>query len=153
MTGNRDTYLLHQRLGWRVSRMARILQLRLEGVLAADGLTRLMWVVLCGLGEDGIETPSEMAVYIGITRASTSRLLTTMERRGLIRRNNPPGQDGRQVALALTEQGRAILTKYRPAADAMTAHFLAKLNPEQARVLMDALSIMAQGEGDNLTRL
>jgi len=44
-----DTYLLHQRLGWRVSRLARIMQSRLEEVLARDNLTRLMWVVLCGL--------------------------------------------------------------------------------------------------------
>lgn len=148
-----DGYLLHQRLGWRVSRMARILQAHLEDVLAEDGLTRLMWVVLCGLGEDGVETPSEMAGYIGITRASTSRLLTTMEGRGLIRRAGPAGPDGRQVALELTGRGRAILTRYRPEADAMTAHFLSKLSPEQARVLMEALAIMAEGEGEGLTRL
>lgn len=153
MTSPDDTYRLHRRLGWRVSRMARIMQSRLEDVLEAEGLTRLMWVVLCGLGEDGIETPSEMATYIGITRASTSRLLTTMEARGLINRTTPPGHDARQVALTLTPKGLAILTTYRPATDAMTAHFLAKLSPEQARILMEALSIMAQGEGDNLTRL
>lgn len=148
-----ETYRLHGRLGWRVSRLARILQSRLEAVLADEGLTRLMWVVLCGLGEDGIETPSEMADYIGITRASTSRLLTTMEVRGLVVRNGPAGHDGRQVALALTDRGRAILTRYRPQADAMTAHFLSKLDPEQARVLMEALAILADGEGEGLTRL
>jgi len=153
MKDRSDGYLLHRRLGWRVSRMARILQSRLEDVLAAEGLTRLMWVVLCGLGEDGVESPSEMAAYIGITRASTSRLLTTMEGRGLIRRTGPAGPDGRQVALALTGRGAAILTRYRPQADAMTAHFLGKLGPEQARVLMEALAIMAEGEGEGLTRL
>jgi MarR family transcriptional regulator, transcriptional regulator for hemolysin len=153
MTDGRDTYLLHRRLGWRVSRLARILQSRLEAVLADEGLTRLMWVVLCGLGEDGVETPSDMADYIGITRASTSRLLTTMEGRGLIRRHGPTGSDGRQVALALTDRGRAILTRYRPQADAMTRHFLDKITPDQARLLMDALATLAEGEGEGLTRL
>jgi len=153
MAPSRAPYLLHGRLGWRVSRLARILQARLEAVLAPEGLTRLMWVVLCGLGEDGVETPSEMAGYIGITRASTSRLLTTMERRGLIRRTGPAGPDGRQVALEPTARGRAILQRYRPEADAMTAHFLSKLGPEQARALMDALAILAEGEGEGLTRL
>lgn len=153
MTGTLPTPLLHQRLGWRVSRLARILQSRLEGVLADEGLTRLMWVVLCGLGEDGIETPSDLADYIGITRASTSRLLTTMEGRGLIRRGSAAGPDGRQVALELTDRGRAILLRYRPGADAITAHFMAKLDPDQARILMEALAILAQGEGEGLTRL
>jgi DNA-binding MarR family transcriptional regulator len=146
-------YLLHQRLGWRVSRLARIMQSRLEDVLAEEKLTRLMWVVLCGLGEDGIESPSDLADYIGITRASTSRLLTTLEQRGLIFRSDPGGPDGRQVALALTEIGRDILVRYRPAADALTEHFMAKLSPEQARILMDSLSALAEGEGANLTRL
>lgn len=153
MASPRAPYLLHRRLGWRVSRLARILQARLEAVLAPEGLTRLMWVVLCGLGEDGVETPSEMADYIGITRASTSRLLTTMAGSGLIVRNGPAGPDGRQVALALTDRGRAILTRYRPQADALNAHFMAKLTPDQARVLMEALALLAAGEGDDLTRL
>lgn len=153
MKDRNDGYLLHRRLGWRVSRMARILQAQLEDVLAEEGLTRLMWVVLCGLGEDGVETPSEMAFYIGITRASTSRLLTTMEGRGLIRRAGQAGPDGRQVALELTERGRAILTRYRPEADAMTMHFLSKLSAEQAATLLEALAIMAEGEGEGLTRL
>lgn len=153
MAGQPPPLLLHQRLGWRVSRLARILQSRLEAVLADEGLTRLMWVVLCGLGEDGIETPSDLADYIGITRASTSRLLTTMEGRGLIRRSGTAGADGRQVALELTERGQAILHRYRPAADAITAHFMAKLDPDQARILMDALAILAQGEDHGLTRL
>ena len=153
MQDRSDTYLLHQRLGWRVSRLARILQARLEAILADEGLTRLMWVVLCGLGEDGIETPSELAEYIGITRASTSRLLTTLERRALIRRHGAQSPDGRQVALALTDKGRAILTRYRPEADAMSAHFLSKLGPGQADALMDALALLAQGEGGDLTRL
>lgn len=147
-------YRLHQRLGWRVSRLARIMQSRLEAELAEDRLTRLMWTVLRGLDEDAIATPSEMADYIGITRASTSRMLAAMEARGLITRaERKTGPDGRQVALTLTVQGRALLDRYRPRADAITAHFVAKLTPAQASALMEALDILAQGEGDNLTRL
>lgn len=122
-------------------------------MLADEGLTRLMWVVLCGLGEDGIEITSGLADGIGITRASTSRLLTTMEGRGLIRRGGASGPDRRQVALELRDRGQAILTPYRPEADAITAHFMAKLGTDQARILMDSLAILAQGEGDGLTRL
>lgn len=153
MNDSARTYHLHQRLGWRVSRLARILQSRLEDVLTKEKLTRLMWVVLCGLGEDGVETPSEMADYIGITRASTSRLLTTLEARRLICRSDPAGPDGRQVTLALTGEGRRILDAYRPAADAVSTYFMTKLNPKQASNLMEALDILSKGEGADLTRL
>jgi DNA-binding MarR family transcriptional regulator len=150
---NPPSYLLHQRLGWQVSRLARILQSRLEAELAGDRLTRLMWTVLTGLGEEGISNPSDLADYIGITRASASRLLTTMERRGLVRRAEAGGPDGRQVALSLTDAGRAILTRNRSRVDAVNTHFMAKLAPDQAQCLMDALATLARGEGDDLTRL
>lgn len=153
VTERDDPPLLHRRLGWRVSRLARIMQTRLEAVLAEEGLTRLMWVVLRALAEDGVRTPSQMAGHIGITRPATSRLLSTMQARGLIRRVGRNGSDGRQVALDLTPRGHDILTRYRPAADAVTAHFLAKLTPDQTRGLMDALALLAEGEGDALTRL
>jgi DNA-binding MarR family transcriptional regulator len=153
MRDRAESYLLHQRLGWRVSRLARILQSRLEAELAEARLTRLMWVVLCGLGEDGVETPSELADYIGITRASTSRLLSAMARRGLVLRGGAAGPDGRQVTLRLSAEGRALLARYRPRVDAFTAHFMNKLDPDQARVLMAALATLAAGETDDLTRL
>lgn len=153
MKDRAERYLLHQRLGWRVSRLARIMQSRLEAELAEARLTRLMWVVLCGLGEDGVESPSQLADYIGITRASTSRLLSAMERRGLVARGGAAGPDGRQVTLKLSEEGRALLSRYRPRVDAFTAHFMNKLDPDQARVLMAALAALTEGETHDLTRL
>jgi len=153
--GRRDMteFLLHQRLGYRVSRLARIMQSRLEAELAEHGLTRLMWTVLCGLGEDGITRPSDLAEYIGITRPATSRLLRTMEERGLVVRSEAEGADGRCVRLALTEEGRRIIQTSRPRVSAMTAHFTAKLPPERLALVLESLAILAEGEGADLTRL
>ena len=72
-------YELHRRLGYRISVLSRIMQSRLERMIAELGLTRLMWCVLTGVGEEGVITPSELADYIGITRPATSRLLRDME--------------------------------------------------------------------------
>jgi DNA-binding MarR family transcriptional regulator len=145
-------YRLHDRLGYRVSRLARIMQSRLEGLLAGDGLSRMMWLVLTGIGEDGVRTPSEMADYIGITRPAASRLLARMEGLGHVARGAAEG-DGRAVALELTPKGRAALMRLRPQVDAMTARFEAKLDPAAMAALMDGLARLAEGERGGFGRL
>lgn len=145
-------YLLHDRLGYRVSRLARIMQTRLEAVLAEEDLTRMMWLVLTGLGEDGVSTPSELADYIGITRPAASRLLRRMDARGFVARTGSDG-DGRSIALALTERGRTVLDRARPHVDEMTAHFVSKLDPATHTALMDGLARLAEGEAGDFTSL
>jgi DNA-binding MarR family transcriptional regulator len=150
--GSMAHYPLHDRLGYRVSRLARIMQSRLEALLAGDGLSRMMWLVLTGIGEDGVRTPSEMADYIGITRPAASRLLARMEGLGHVARGAVDG-DGRAVALELTVKGREALTRLRPQVDAMTARFEAKLDPSAMASLMDGLSRLAEGERGGFGRL
>ena len=145
-------YTLHDRLGYRVSRLARIMQTRLEAVLAEEGLTRMMWLVLTGIGEDGVRTPSELADYIGITRPAASRLLKRMEARGFVVRAEGDG-DGRSVDLGLTEAGQEVLDRARPRVDAMTAHFVSKLDGATYAALMDGLAGLAEGEHDDFTSL
>jgi DNA-binding MarR family transcriptional regulator len=145
-------YRLHDRLGYRVSRLARIMQSRLETVLAREDLTRMMWLVLTGIGEDGVRTPSELAEYIGITRPAASRLLNRMEARGFVVRAEGDG-DGRTVDLALTDSGREVLLRARPQVDAMTAHFISKLDRAAYAALMDGLAGLAEGEPGDFTSL
>lgn len=144
-------YRLHQRLGFRVSRLARIIQTRLEADLAADGLTRLGAAVLGGVGDEGVTTPSALAEYVGITRPALSRLLRGLEARGLIVRTaagGDTGGDGRQTDVALTARGVVALARVRVASDALQAHFAAKLSPEEMKLVTDALSRLAEGEPD-----
>lgn len=140
-------YRLHQRLGFRVSRLARIVQARLEADLAADGLTRLGAAVLGGVGDEGVTTPSALADYVGITRPALSRLLRGLEARGMIARASASG-DGRQTEVALTPEGAAVLARVRVASDAVQAHFAAKLSPEELIRVTDALRRLAEGEPD-----
>ena len=150
--GHMTHYRLHDRLGYRVSRLARIMQTRLEAVLAEEGLTRMMWLVLTGLGEDGVRTPSELADYIGITRPAASRLLRRMEDRGFVVRADGDG-DGRSIALGLTEAGREVVDRARPRVDDMTTHFVSKLDPATHSVLMNGLARLAEGETGDFTEL
>ena len=143
---------LHQRLSYRVSRLARIMQARVESVLAPEGLTRMMWLVLTGLGEDGVTTPSDLADYIGITRPATSRLLARMEGAGFVVRSGSAA-DGRSVSVALTDRGREVLARLRPQVDAVLARFTAKLDPAALAGLIDGLGRRAAAEDIDLQSL
>lgn len=143
---------LKDRLGYRISRAARILQVRLESELAPEGLTRLMWLVLSGIGDEDITTPSAMAEAIGITRPATSRLLARMEAMGLVARSEGPG-DGRSVRLGLTRAGRAMLTRLRPKVEAVRTHFASKLSGAELAALTTALDRLTADEGGDLTDL
>lgn len=145
-------YRLHDRLRYRVSRLARIMQARLEVVLAREGLTRMMWLVLTGIGEDGVRAPSELAGDIGITRPAASRLLRRMEARGFVIRAGRGGH-GRSVDLGLTPAGCAVLDRARPDVDAMTAHFTGKLDAATHAALMGGLGRLAEGERGDFTSL
>lgn len=145
-------YELHKRLGYRVSRLSRIMQSRLEQILGEHRITRLAWCALTGIGEEGVSTPSELAVYIGVTRPATSRLLRDLEARGLVARTNGSA-DGRSVTLSLTEMGENITRKSRVLVDEMNQHFKAKLDPEHLAQVLRGLEILSAGEDEKLTHL
>ncbi|WP_206075898.1 MarR family transcriptional regulator [Mesorhizobium sp. Z1-4] len=135
-----------------MSRLSRIMQTRLERGIAPFGLTRLMWCVLTGVGDEGITNPSELADYIGITRPATSRLLKDMAAKGLVCRNGGSG-DGRTIALSLSDSGQDVLTRARVAVDEMHRHFMTKLSPEMTAQFMHALDALSADEHERLTKL
>ncbi len=140
-------FRLHNRLGFRVSRLARLMQARQEAALAPDGLTRLGAAVLMGVGDEGVATPSDLAAYVGITRPAMSRLLRGLEARNLIARA-PDDDDARQTNVVLTGAGQAALVRVRAASDALQAHFAAKIGADDLRVLTGALARLTEGEPD-----
>lgn len=144
-------YALHSRLGFRLSRLSRIMQARLEAQLAPLGLTRLMWCALTGIGDEGVRSPSDLADYIGMTRPALSRLLRGMEARGLIARRGRASRDGRAVSLTLTDAGEKTLAAARPLVEAHRAHFDAKLPGPQMANLLAALATLQAGEAQSLS--
>ncbi|MCG6115410.1 MAG: MarR family winged helix-turn-helix transcriptional regulator [Mesorhizobium sp.] len=145
-------FQLHQRLGYKVSRLSRIMQSRLERLIAEQGLTRLMWCVLTGIGDEGVSTPSELADYIGITRPATSRLLREMEAKGMVLRHGSDA-DGRGKTVSLTPFGQKLLEAARPSMEAVNQHFTSKIEPEELARIMSALERLAEGEDEEITRL
>ena len=98
MTGPENTsapasYRLHDRLGFRVSRLAAVMRASLDAELSQLGLTRLEWCVLASIALEGITAPSGIAENIGITRPTASRTFKQMRDKGCLLYTSPSPRD------------------------------------------------------------
>ncbi|MEP0962748.1 MAG: MarR family transcriptional regulator [Roseobacter sp.] len=152
---NEDTavrYALRQQFGFKLSRTSRLMQQRLEAVLAPEGMSRLTWCVLSSIGLEGISTPSGIADNLGVTRPMLSRLIRTLIEKGLIQRALD-ADDGRNRKLSLTVEGREKLKTCRPLVQANNTYFSQKLTAVQMRELHEILDALLLGEEPYLDTL
>lgn len=147
-----EDYALHERLGYRLSRLSNLMKARLDKKLAQFGLSRLGWCALSGIGLEAICTPSGLADHIGITRQATSRLLLQLRKDGLIEQSFDE-RDGRSRRLGLTKKGQEVLDRCRPLVDENQKHFEAKLSPQAMATLSEALEVLLAGEEAELDDL
>ncbi|QBF33029.1 MarR family winged helix-turn-helix transcriptional regulator [Thalassococcus sp. S3] len=145
-------YRLHARLGFRLSRLSRLVQTRLEQKLDSYGMTRLKWCVLSGVALEAVTTPSSLAAHIGLTRPSVSRLLMQMRKEGLIRQDLDE-EDGRSRHITLTELGQERLRQCRPIVDENEQYFMKKLATDKAAAFSEGLDTLLSGENMRLDRL
>lgn len=141
----RGNYRLHSRLGYRLSRLSRMMQAQLESDLAPHGMTRLKWCALSGVALEGLASPSDLAKHIGITRPATSRLLKAMEKERLIARALAP-EDGRTREIQVTDLGHEKVAVCWPLVDRNDRHFVSKLAAEDLVQLFLALDALTRGE-------
>lgn len=120
----------------RVDRATAALMRRWDlSVAQFDALTQV------GLRE-GL-TQQELADRLLVTKGNVSQLLARMERRGLVRRT----QEGRAMALTLTEAGWALYREVVPAQEALVAACFEALSPTEARALAAALRRVERAMG------
>ncbi len=81
---------------------------------------------------------TELAKMLGVTTAAVSRLLRTVESKGYIERKTDDS-DRRFVYIELSEKGRELLLASRKAAQLRVISALGKMNPDDARVLLQLL--------------
>jgi len=145
-------YTLHNRIGFKVTHLARIMESRLEKQLAVHGITRLQWCVLRGVGLEGVTSPSQLADYIRIARPAVSRLLKSMEEQGLLKRNGFR-DDKRFTEVELTEFGHSKLKACHGLVRELNQHFSGKLDAGTYDRFMTAIDLLTDGEDVQLTRL
>ena len=116
----------------------RVRQTRPVGDLTVTQLSALTSLRLAGA-----LTPRELAEVERVQPPTMTKIVGKLEERGLVRRTPHP-TDGRQVILAATEGGEAVLDQFERARDEWLAHRLAELSEDDRETLHHAAEILHQ---------
>ena len=114
----------------------RVRQARPVGDLTVTQLSALTSLKLAGA-----LTPRELADIERVQPPTMTKIVAKLEDRGLVQRTPHP-TDGRQVILAATEGGRAVLDQFERARNEWLASRLAALTEEERDTLQRAADIL-----------
>ena len=120
-----------------VMRLAR----RMRAERADTSLTLSQLAALATLERHGALTPRDLAAAERVQPPSMTRLTGSLEEQGLITRT-PHASDGRQVLLAVSPSGAALLREDRRRREAWLARQLADLDPRERGVLQQATAVL-----------
>ncbi len=145
-------YRLHNSLGYHLSLASRLQERRLDESLRTLGLTRTTWCILLGVGNEGLQQPSDIAKFVGIDRTATSRALRHMENDGLVARSSGEG-DKRTRHVELTAKGCNVIATATPFAEHNAEVLAQRLSHGEQDELIRLLSKLTRGENMDLSRL
>ncbi|MFE2612623.1 MarR family winged helix-turn-helix transcriptional regulator [Micromonospora chalcea] len=114
----------------------RVRQARPVGDLTVTQLSALTSLKLAGA-----LTPRELADVERVQPPTMTKIVAKLEERGLVQRTPHP-TDGRQVILAATEGGRAVLEQFERARNEWLATRLADLTEDERETLGRAADIL-----------
>ena len=145
-------FLLHDSLGFRLSLVSRMIERVFEERLTALAITRAMWTVLLAAEQEGCLKPSEIADFVGIDRTAVSRLLRSLEQKGLVRRSGG-AQDGRAREVSVTAAGKKVLAAATQAAHETAHWYGGKLSRKEQAEIHQLLDKLLEGEALNIPAL
>jgi DNA-binding MarR family transcriptional regulator len=131
--GVRTAVLLREAIA-RVNR--RLRQTRPMGDVTVAQISALQ-----SLDNAGALTPRELSDVERVRPPTMTRIVGRLEERGLVQRTPHP-TDGRQVILAPSPAGRALLEEYRRARDEWLAQRLAALTADERDTLRRAADLL-----------
>jgi len=116
----------------------RVRQARPVGDLTVTQVSALTSLQLAGA-----LTPRELADAERVQPPTMTKIVAKLEERGLVQRTPHP-TDGRQVILAPTEGGRAVLEQFERVRDEWLARRLTELSEAERNTLRQAAEILQQ---------
>ncbi|GAA3256119.1 MarR family winged helix-turn-helix transcriptional regulator [Nonomuraea helvata] len=123
----------------RVS-LARLTR-RLRRQAAAHSLTPTQFATLAAVERHSGITPGELAELEKVQPPSMTRVIATLEERGLVSRSPHPS-DRRQVTVSVTEAAQKLLKEERRRKEAWLTQRLKELTPEERSILRQAAPIL-----------
>jgi len=137
MTSPASDTALASELRATVTRLNR--RLRSQRTDASLTLGRL--AALGTLDRHGPLTPGELATHERVQPPSMTRIIAALEVAGLVTRTDHP-TDRRQVLVALSTEGKALLREDRRRRDAWLAQRMRELDAEDLAVLRKAAAVL-----------
>jgi len=116
---------------------------RLRQEKAENELSGCQFSALGALFIDGPLTLTELSELERVTPPSMTRTVKALVEAGLVHRAGSL-EDGRKVVLTTTDEAAAIMYETRRRRDAWLVQRVARLSPEQRRVLAEATAIMKE---------
>jgi DNA-binding MarR family transcriptional regulator len=139
---------LAEHLPYLINRVGSALVARFSAdALAAAHLSIASWRVLAVLANNGSLRQTDLAEMTSIDVSTLSRLITRLVRDGLVKRTRSKA-DSREVAVALTPNGKNLMTRLVPVAVALQNAATRKLSKRDLATLKRVLRKMHE----NLTR-
>ncbi|MBX4922306.1 homoprotocatechuate degradation operon regulator HpaR [Rhizobium lentis] len=111
-------------------------------ILAAHDVTEQQWRVIRVLSEVGTLDASEVADKASILAPSLTRMIRSLEERGLITKHKDRA-DGRRVLLRITPAGQATVNQVMPDSLKVYADIDARFGTERVEQLLDMLDELA----------
>lgn len=99
--------------GRMLRRLEQDVKTLLERRFAAEDVTVTQWIALKVVRDAAVSNPGELARELNITSGATTRLIDTLEERGLMVRDRS-AEDRRLVGLKVTDAGDAMVQTLAP---------------------------------------
>ena len=126
-----------------LAQVSRLHYQRAHAVFDKLGLYRGQPPMLFALWEQDGQTHSELAQGLGITPATTTKMIQRMEKAGFVQRQ-PDARDQRVSRVYLTDAGRSVRARLEAAWDQMDAENFSGFSPEERALLRgDLLRVRA----------
>jgi MarR family transcriptional regulator for hemolysin len=129
---------LHEPIGLQVTRTAKVLGRAFAAVLAAEGGSLPVWLVLVSVKAGGHPRQRDLADAVGVEGPTLTHHLNRMEAEGLLRRTRDP-INRRNQQVQLTAEGDAAFERLRQAAASFDRRLRSQLTPDEVALLGDLL--------------
>jgi MarR family transcriptional regulator for hemolysin len=130
-------------LGLKLSTTARYVSRAFDDALTEAGGSLPIWLVLLNLKIRAVANQRELAEAVGISEATLTTQLHSMEEKGLVTRRRD--QDNRRIQVVeLTDAGDALFLRLRSAAGRFDARLREGLTEDEAAALASLLDRLAE---------
>ncbi|HWW65861.1 MAG TPA: MarR family transcriptional regulator [Sphingomonadaceae bacterium] len=134
----------HDRIGFLMHDVARLIRLRFDAQSRALGVTRPQWRALLNLAHEPGLTQAELAERIDVERITACRMVDRLAEAGLVERRADP-TDRRVWRLHLLPPSLAIVEKLTELGAAIEREALSHVSEEEARQLAASLKRIRDG--------